>query len=65
MASLAEWIAESSEKPGQKPAPTRDLIRQAAQELVSFARTDDGAQAADGADMVGREPELGTAALIK
>lgn len=58
MASLAEWIAESSAQPGQNPAPPRELIRVAAQELVSIARTDEGAQAAHGADSVDRKPEM-------
>lgn len=40
VASLSEWLAESSARPGHSQPPTRDLIRAAARELVCIARSE-------------------------
>eukprot|EP00747_Dinoflagellata_sp_TGD_P191608 gnl/TRDRNA2_/TRDRNA2_55211_c0_seq1.p1 gnl/TRDRNA2_/TRDRNA2_55211_c0~~gnl/TRDRNA2_/TRDRNA2_55211_c0_seq1.p1 ORF type:complete len:581 (-),score=105.41 gnl/TRDRNA2_/TRDRNA2_55211_c0_seq1:73-1815(-) len=57
VASLAEWLADASAR-GQQPVPTRELIRAAAQELVSIKREEGSggesmAADADGPDMAG------------
>uniref|UniRef100_A0A7S4QZV4 Uncharacterized protein n=1 Tax=Alexandrium monilatum TaxID=311494 RepID=A0A7S4QZV4_9DINO len=41
VASLAGWLAEPACSPGSHPAPSRDLIRAAARELVSAAQGDE------------------------